>query len=424
VLSNGLTVVVMEDRSIPIVGVAVAYDVGFRSEPEGRTGFAHLFEHLMFQGSANAAKGEQIRLIEGAGGVFNGFTTGDATLYHEALPSGGLELALFLEADRMGALAVTEENLANQVAVVKEEINVNVLNQPYGGFPWISLPGLAFDSYPNAHNGYGDFAHLEMACLDDVQDFYEKYYAPSNAVLAVAGDCDPEAVFSMAEKHFGWIKTRKAPPHGPWPEPPLSSDRHRRIDDPLAPQPAFVVGYRAPDPEGELDAHIALTVAASILSDGDASRLRSRLVHRDRTVTDLDCLIGVFGVDQFFMRQPVLFQVIVFHPGEATTDQLCAVIDEELARLADTGPTPDELARVTARFGSSYWRSMDPVMQRAVSIASVEAVRRSAELVFELPERVAAVSAEAVAAAAAGLLAQHRAIVEIVPAGPRAGEGR
>ena len=165
VLPNGLRVVVMPGAAVPLVGVAVVYNVGFRSEPEGRTGFAHLFEHMMFQGSAHVAKMEHIRLVESAGGLMNGHTLPDLTAYYEALPSSALELALFLEADRMASLAVSEENLRNQVDVVKEEIKVNVLNRPYGGFPWIPLPALAFDSYPNAHNGYGDFSHLEQATV-------------------------------------------------------------------------------------------------------------------------------------------------------------------------------------------------------------------------------------------------------------------
>jgi predicted Zn-dependent peptidase len=189
VLANGLKVVVVPDGTVPLVGVAVVYNVGFRSEPEGRTGFAHLFEHMMFQGSANVGKVEHGRLIEAAGGRMNGHTMGDLTAYYEALPSSALELALFLEADRMAALTVSEENLRNQIAVVKEEIKVNVLNRPYGGFPWIHLPALAFDTYPNAHNGYGDFTHLEEASVKDSEDFYATYYSPANAVLSVVGGC-------------------------------------------------------------------------------------------------------------------------------------------------------------------------------------------------------------------------------------------
>jgi predicted Zn-dependent peptidase len=414
-LGNGLRVLVAADRSTPLAAVAVVYDVGFRSEPEGRTGFAHLFEHLMFQGSAHVGKIEHMQFIQGAGGVINGHTLADLTAYYEALPSGGLDLALWLEADRMGALAITEQNLENQVDVVKEEIKVNVLNRPYGGFPWIRLPALAFDSYPNAHNGYGDFAHLEGATTDDAADFYRRYYTPSNAVLVVAGDCDPESVLELAAKHFGHIPGRPAPRRKSFAEPYLSKERRRVIRDGLVPQPAFAVGYRVPDPVSRIEEYVSYFVLAKVLSDGDASRLQSRLVHRDRTVTDLTCFLGVFGNDTFSMRDPVLFQLVVFHPGVATTDALMAVVDEELGRLASEGPSQDELARASASATSSYWRALDPVLNRALSIAGAELVHKRGELVNEIPGLVTAVDGEAVARAATDLLRQHRAIVELQP---------
>ncbi len=414
-LGNGLRVLVAADRSSPLVAVAVVYEVGFRSEPEGRTGFAHLFEHLMFQGSAHVEKIEHFQLIQGAGGVLNGHTRPDLTAYYEALPSGGLELALWLEADRMGALALTEENLRNQVSVVEEEIKVNVLNRPYGGFPWIPLPALAFDTYPNAHNGYGDFAHLEEATLDDAADFYKRFYAPANAVLVVAGDCAVGDVVELADRYFGVIAPRPAPPPRSFAEPYLSKDRRKIVKDPLIPQPAFAAGYRVPDPVSRTEDYVAYVVLANVLSDGDASRLRTRLIHHDRTVTDLACMIGVLGGDTFTMRDPVLFQVIVFHPGVASTDALLAVVDEELERLAGDGPTDDELARVSASAASSHWGSLDPVMNRALALASAEVVHGRAELVNEIPGLIAGVGPGAVAAAAADLLGQHRAVLELRP---------
>ena len=177
-LSNGLRVVVAPDRSAPVVGVAVLYDVGFRSEPEGRTGFAHLFEHLMFQGSANLEKLEHFRYVQSSGGTFNGSTHFDYTNYFEALPSNALERGLFLEADRMTSPRITAENLANQLDVVKNEIRVNVMNRPYGGFPWIYLPPVLFDTFANSHNGYGGFEDLESATVEDASDFFDKLLRP------------------------------------------------------------------------------------------------------------------------------------------------------------------------------------------------------------------------------------------------------
>src|SRR3954453_8733812 len=196
-LRNGLRVVLLPDSSAPVVGVAVYYDVGIRSEPEGRTGFAHLFEHLMFQGSVSLGKMEHIRYVQSSGGTLNGSTRLDYTNYFEALPSNALGRALFLEAGGMAAPALTEDNLANQLDVVKEEIRVNVLNQPYGGFPWLTLPPVLFETFPNAHNGYGGFEDLESAPVDDATDFFDTYYAPGNAVLCIGGDIDVDKAMEL-----------------------------------------------------------------------------------------------------------------------------------------------------------------------------------------------------------------------------------
>src|SRR6202044_4153820 len=204
-LANGLRVVVSPDRSAPVVTVGVYYQIGFRLEPFGRSGFAHLFEHMMFQGSANAGKMEHIRLINSSGGMLNGTTNYDITNYFESVPSNALARVLWLEADRMRALKVDDENLRNQRDVVKEEVRVNVMNQPYGGFPWLDLPPVAFRNWPNAHNFYGDFADLDAATLADVREFFHTYYVPSNAVLLMIGDVLPVEGFALARRYFGDI---------------------------------------------------------------------------------------------------------------------------------------------------------------------------------------------------------------------------
>jgi len=187
-LANGLKVVIAPDSTAPVVTVGVYYKIGFRLEPQGRSGFAHLFEHMMFQGSANVPKMQHIKLINSSGGVLNGSTSYDVTNYYQAVPSNALERVLWLEADRMRALKVDDENLKNQRDVVKEEVRVNVMNQPYGGFPWLDMPPVAFRNWANAHNFYGDFADLDAADLTDVQAFFNTYYLPNNAVLLVLGD--------------------------------------------------------------------------------------------------------------------------------------------------------------------------------------------------------------------------------------------
>ncbi|MCK4176468.1 M16 family metallopeptidase [Aciditerrimonas ferrireducens] len=415
-LANGLEVVVLPDHAVPVVAVSVVYDVGFRSEPEGRTGFAHLFEHLMFQGSAGVGKMEHARLVQGAGGVFNGHTRPDLTSYYEALPAPALELALFLEADRMGRLALDQEKLENQIAVVQEEIWVNVLNRPYGGFPWIDLPAVAFDSFANAHNGYGSFEDLEGASLEDAAAFYRTYYAPANAVLAVCGDCEPERVLALAEEHFGPIEARPKPARPSFAEPPLPEPRRRQVTDPRAPSPAVAYGLRAPDPVGDLDRLLDCLVVAALLGDGDASRLRRRLVHEEGVATDVGCYLGTFG-DPLSMRDPLLFQVTLFHPGVRPEGALWEAIVAELGRLAEEGPAPEELARVRAVLEAERWRGQEDVLDRALEVADLTVIHQRPELLVELPARLGAVDEARVRAAARWLAEQHPAVLEVLPGG-------
>jgi predicted Zn-dependent peptidase len=247
-LSNGLRVVLAPDRSAPVVGIAVLYDVGIRSEPEGRTGFAHLFEHLMFQGSANLEKLEHFRYVQSSGGMFNGSTHFDYTNYFEALPSNALERGLFLEADRMLSPRITEENLANQIAVVKEEIRVNVLNRPYGGFPWLTLPPVLFETFPNAHNGTAASRTSRAATVENAQDFFARYYAPGNAVLAVGGDFDPTRPWPWCTGTSDDVPRRTVPERPDFDEPAPTSERRAEQVDPLAPAPAIALGWRVPTP--------------------------------------------------------------------------------------------------------------------------------------------------------------------------------
>ena len=411
-LANGLRVVVAPDASSPVVAVAVYYDVGIRSEPEGRTGFAHLFEHLMFQGSASLGKTEHFTYVQGSGGTLNGSTHLDYTNYFELLPSSATELAMFLEADRMRSVALTQDNLDNQVAVVQNEIRVNVLNRPYGGFPWILLPPVLYRTFANAHNGYGDFIDLEDATLEDAQAFFNRYYAPGNAVLTVAGDVDPAEVLRLAEQHFGDIEGRAVPERPSFAEP-APQGQHRVVHvDRLAPAPAVAVGWRVPDP-ADLDGYLPYVVLAEVLTDGDASRLQERLVMRDRTATSVGGYLGVMG-DPLDARDPTPLLLEVHHPAEVSADTVLATVDEELDRLATGGLQPGELERTVARMRARYLREVDPVLGRAQVMTVFEQQRGRAELVNEVPALLSAVSARAVQAAAASLRGD-RAVLEIQP---------
>ena len=418
-LPNGLRVVLAPDRSAPVVGVAVLYDVGIRSEPEGRTGFAHLFEHLMFQGSANLEKLEHFRYVQSSGGTFNGSTHFDYTNYFEALPSNALERGLFLEADRMHSPRITEENLANQLDVVKNEIRVNVMNRPYGGFPWIHLPAVLFDTFANAHNGYGGFEDLESATVEDAADFFDRYYAPANAVLAVGGDLDADTTLAMIEKHFAGVAARPAPARPSFDEGPLTAERRATHDDPHAPIPAVAIGYRHPaDPVGSLQEHLAFVLLAEILSDGDASRLQRRLVQRDHLVTDVGAYIGEFG-DPFDEREPTAFTITAHYPQASSLEAILRAVDEELDSIASGGLADGELDRVRTRLLSVMFRELDAVISRTLEFAKFELIYGRAELIAELPERLLAVTEEQIRAAAAELRPERRAVLELIAGGAR-----
>lgn len=413
-LGNGLRVLVQPDRSSPVVAVAVYYDVGMRSEPEGRTGFAHLFEHLMFQGSASLAKSEHFTYVQGSGGTLNGSTHVDYTNYYEVLPSSATELAMFLEADRMRSVALTQDNLENQVAVVKNEIKVNVLNRPYGGFPWLLIPPVVYDDFANSHNGYGDFVDLESATLDDAQGFFDRYYAPGNAVLVVCGDVDTEQVLGWAEQHFADIPARAVPERPSFAEPWPTAERREVVTDHLAPTPAVAVAWRVPDPS-DLATYLPYLVLAEVLTDGDAARLNRRLLLEDRSVTSVGGYLGLLG-DPLDARDPTPLLLEVHHPSETPVDVVLDTISEEIARLAEHGLEDGELQRTVARLTARYLREVDPVLGRALHLAVFEQQRDRAELVNELPGLLAAVTDAQVQAAAATLTPDTRTVLELRPA--------
>ena len=415
-LPNGLRVVLTPDRSAPVVGVAVVYDVGIRSEPEGRTGFAHLFEHLMFQGSANLEKLAHFRYVQGSGGTFNGSTHLDYTDYFEMLPSNALERALFLEADRMRGPRLTEENLRNQVDVVKEEIRVNVLNRPYGGFPWLKLPPVMFETFPNAHDGYGSFDDLEAATVPDAEEFFARYYAVGNAVLSVAGDLDPATAVRLIESHFGDVPARPASARLDLNEPDLSGAKHETYVDKLAPLPAFAAAWRVPDPINDVKAYLPYVVLAEVLTDGDASRLVRRLVLTDRSVTSVGGYVSFMG-DPFDVRDPTALLLQAHLPPGGQTDQVLAVMAEECDKVAQDGLEAGELARTVARMRTHLLRDADTVLNRALHHAVIELQRGDAAFADEIPGLLAQVTEDEVRAAAAALAPSRRAVVEVVAEG-------
>ncbi len=418
-LGNGLRVVLAPDTSAPVVGVAVVYDVGIRSEPEGRTGFAHLFEHLMFQGSENLEKLEHFRHVQASGGTFNGSTHLDYTDYYEMLPSNALDRALFLEADRMRSPRINEENLLNQIDVVKQEIRVNVMNRPYGGFPWLKLPPVMFDTFPNAHDGYGSFEDLESATVEDAADFFARFYPPSNAVLSVGGDFDVAEATRLVERHFGEIAARPAPLRPNFDEPDLTAERRASYTDPYAPLPAVASAWRVPDPITDFTGYLPYVVLAEVLTDGDAARLQQRLVLDDRTATSVGGYLGFMG-EPFEVRDPTALLLQAHLPPDGDVEKVFATVDEELDRLATDGLDDGELARVTARISTHLLRDVDSVLGRTLQMGVIEQQRcdgPGAALLNDIPKLIGEVTAEQVVAAAATLRPQRRASVEVIPGG-------
>ena len=347
-LANGLRVVLSPERSAPVVTVGVYYEVGFRLEPRGRTGFAHLFEHLMFQGSEHLEKMELARLIQQNGGMLNGSTRTDFTNYFEVLPKAALELALWLEADRMRGPMITQQELDNQRDVVKNEVRVNVLNRPYGGFPWLDITERAFSNWHNAHNGYGEFADLDAADLDDVRRFFETYYSPQNSVLAVVGDIDVEPTFELVRREFEGIEGPEAPPAPDLSEPAVTEERRFTRHDALATRPALAFAYQTP--ERGTPQFAALGVLHQLLGQGDDALLHRELVHRRGYGSSVAAGMNFLG-NMHNARTPLLWTCSLVHDADVTPEEILAAADGviEPLRAAPVSDAQFELALVKDR---------------------------------------------------------------------------
>ena len=352
-LKNGLRVVIAPDAAAPVVTVGVYYKIGFRLEPPGRSGFAHLFEHMMFQGSENAPKMQHIKLINSSGGVLNGSTMYDVTNYYEAVPSNALERVLWLEADRMRALKVDDENLRNQRDVVKEEVRVNVLNQPYGGFPWLDMPPVAFRNWANAHNFYGDFADLDAASLVDVQKFFRTYYVPNNAVLLILGDVKPQDGFALAERYFGAIPAGATPPIADPAEPPQSEERRGRVEEKFGTLPAMAIGYALP--ERRTSDWYAMGLLDQALHGGRAGRIHRELVLEKQIAVEADG-----GIDDLFgYNGPTQMTTRIMHKPEYSAEETLAAFDEVVREVRDKGIAGDELEQLKVKWRSDYYSTLE-----------------------------------------------------------------
>jgi predicted Zn-dependent peptidase len=355
-LKNGLKVVLSEDKTSPTVVVAVYYNIGFRIEPKDRTGFAHLFEHLMFQGSQNMGKMEFIRLVQQNGGILNGSTRFDFTNYFEIVPSNKLEMLLWADADRMRGLNITEENLTNQKGVVSNEVKVNVLNTPYGGFPWLDMPQYANENWYNAHNFYGDLKDIEAATLKDAKDFFDTYYTPNNAVLVVVGDFENKQARDWIEKYFGGIPAVKRPPQPDLAEPRQEKEKRATKTDALAKRPALAFAYHMP--ERNTPEYYAMGLLDQLLVQGDDSLLYQELVQKRGMTGGITGGINPGLGNMFNYNGPMLWTVSLFHDNNVKADDIMAASDSVIEQLRTKPIDQKTLDRALVKLRSSFYDSL------------------------------------------------------------------
>jgi zinc protease len=407
-LDNGLKVVLNPDHAAPTVAVSVTYGVGSSSEVEGKTGFAHLFEHMMFQGSKHAPKGEHFKLISDRGGSLNGTTNTDRTNYFEVLPANELELSLWLESDRMRWLSVTPENFENQRAVVEEEFRMRIQNQAYVPGE-IRLGEIVFQGYePYAHPTIGSMADLDAAKFDWVKDFHDLHYAPDNAVLTIAGDFEADQAMALVQKYFAPAE-KKNPPALVFAAPPEKPNTGRAtVEDTNARTPGFMFGFMIPP--SRTPEHYALELAGLILADGESSRLYKSLVH-DRAIAESVSA----GTDDH--RGPDQFTVMSVLTEKGKLPEVEAAVDAALAQLSQSPPKPAELEKAKRRLRSSFVFGLQTNMGRAIQLGEFESYWGDARLLSRELSQYLAVTPEAVQRAAARYLTpERRSLVEVLPA--------
>jgi predicted Zn-dependent peptidase len=405
-LANGLRVVLSPDHAIPVVSIAVYYDVGSRNEKEGRTGFAHLFEHMMFQGSENVPKAAHFQYIFNAGGTMNGTTSTERTNYFETLPSNYLPLAFWLESDRMRSLKVTQENLDNQRNAVQEEKRLRYDNQPYVN-AFIRMNELIFSNPANAHSTIGSMEDLDAATIGDIQEFFRIYYAPNNAVLSVVGDFDNNEARALVEKYFGNIPPQPTPPRVDVSEPEEVVIREETFHDLLAPAPAFVLGWKIP--ERRTRDFYALSLGGTLLFEGDSSRLYQKLVKGDESVISIEG-----GIDE--RRGPsALFVFALPKPGEES-GKIRDQIFDEIKRISTVGPTEAEMEKLRNSLCNDAVRGRQSTMYRAQRLAEFALYDSDPRLVDSELAHYLSITAEDIRRATARYLdVENRVVLDIVP---------
>jgi predicted Zn-dependent peptidase len=375
-LDNGLRVVMSEDHTVPVVSVAIVYDVGNRDEIKGKSGFAHLFEHMMFQGSDNVGKSKHSEIIESVGGDDNGSTHASFTNYYEKVPSNQLEVCLWLESDRMRSLKVTEENFQNQLETVKEEKRLRYDNKPYVPAR-LQMEELAFDNWNNGHSVIGKFEDLEGSSIKDVKQFFDLYYTPNNATLAIVGDINSDDAAKLVSKYFASIPRGKDAPRKDVSEPKQTKAKYLEVADAQAKMPGFYMTWKAPGMR-EPDFY-ALNLLQTILSGGESSRLYQRMVKGDQVAL-------MVSVNYAERRGPSLFDTTVIYKPGNTSQKVREILMSELDKVKTDGVTPEELQMAKNQylrglFASSSGSSLQRSLSRAEMLSEYTAFFKNPSLI-------------------------------------------
>jgi zinc protease len=410
-LPNGLRVILAEDHAAQVVTVNVWYNVGSRNERPGRTGFAHLFEHMMFQGSDNVPKGDHMGLIERAGGGLNGTTTDDRTNYYETLPSNRLNLGLWLEADRMRSLKVTKENFENQRETVKEERRLRIDNQPYSG-AFLNALTSVFDAkscFAYAHETIGSMDDLNAATLEDVIEFHKTYYVPNNATLVVTGDFDPAETKQLISQYFGDIPRGQAPPEVQCQQPFNIGEQRKSYTDSKANLPAVLVLWRIP--EYKSADWPALELLATVLGSGESSRLNRVVVRDAKAAVGSQALAGVGP-----RRGPNVFGALGIANQGVAPDSIEKLLVAEVAKVVSGGVTAEELAKAKNAFRTSQIGALETSMGRAESLHAALMYLGDSQAVTSNIDRFLAVTTDDIKRVAAKYLRpDNSTIVTIKP---------
>src|SRR5262245_25456878 len=407
-LDNGLTVILSEDHSTPIVHLSLTYHVGSKNERPGRTGFAHLFEHMMFKGSKNVDPEAHTSFISSVGGQTNAYTTDDETVFWETVPAQYMPLALWLEADRMASLRINEATFANEREVVKEERRMRVDNQPFGRLNEI-IYDHAFKVHPYKHPTIGSMADLEAASIADVREFHSTYYVPENATLTLVGDFETPQAKQLVEKYFGRVpKAPKPVPRDIPQEPPQTDERRITLEQPW-PLPAVVVAHHITY-DGHPDSY-PLHIAAKVLSDGQSSRIYQKLVYEQQLA------VAAFGQANLIEQPNLFYAVAIVQPGRKPEDAINALI-AELDRMKSEPISEHELQRTKNQFARDYLLSRDSNQQKALHLAHAAVIHSditTADGEFDIFQNITAEQVQRVANTY--FKKENRLVMTIMPSG-------